>query len=80
MTLFKNFTLKELSKTFHNTKSAKHKIWEADTNLESDRTICQGPEKILAHYLKLFYKKKASTAQTIFDKSFTKKYNTFILT
>lgn len=38
----KKFTLKQLSKIFHDVESAKDKLWEADPNSERSMTICQG--------------------------------------
>ena len=66
--LSKNFTLKEISRTFNNTKCSKDKIWEADPNLERNRIICQD-----SCSLSLLDEKKASTVQTTLDKSFQKK-------
>lgn len=63
----KKFILKEASKIFHDIESVKNKIWKADSNLERSMTICQGTEKMLTLYSKL-YDTKASTAQTILDK------------
>lgn len=61
---------------FHDIKSAKDKIWEADPNLDRSMMICQGTEKMLTPYSKL-YDKKVSTALAKLYIKHTKKFSTF---
>ena len=49
----RNFTLKNISKIFHDIESTKGKILEGDPKLERYMAICQGIEKMFTSYLKL---------------------------
>lgn len=47
----KNFTVKELSKMFHDTENTKDEMVEADPNLDSSMTVHQGIRKMCPPYL-----------------------------
>lgn len=46
---------------------------EADPDLERSTTICQGVEKMLTPYIKLYNRKRASAVQTTLAKLFKSK-------
>ena len=50
----KIFPLKELWVIFHNVESTKHKMLEADTDVDRSMTICQRLETMLASCPKLY--------------------------
>lgn len=71
----KTFKLKELSEIFHNTKSAKGKILEADPNFERYTTTYQDIKKKLTVYYRLHLEKNGNTVQITLDKFLAKKYS-----
>lgn len=49
--LVESFTFMEFSEIFHHIKSGKDKMLEADSNLESSMTVCQGIKRWLIYII-----------------------------